>query len=133
MVWDKIKPANYKTYDKYFTNLAKVKANSDKRVKESTAFSLIDENAKRIKAEDDRKVFSLNLRTYMAESKLKKDQSKKMEEINKENPELVITTLDEDKKDLESDKGKSERAKDWYKNLKKDPYLFEALQVAEEL
>lgn len=53
--------------------------------------------------------------------------------MNKENPELIITTLDEDKKDLESDKGKNDRAKDWYKNLKKDPYLFEALQVAEEL
>ena len=133
MTWDKIKPATYKAYDKYFPNFSSVKANSNKRVKDSPIFSLINENAKRIKAENDKKVVSLNLKTYMAEDKLRKIESKKLEVLNKENPELIITTLDEDKKDLESDKGKNDRAKDWYKNLKKDPYLFEALQVAEEL
>ena len=34
---------------------------------------------------------------------------------------------------MESDKAKNDRAKDWYKSLKKDPYLFEALQIAEDL
>ncbi len=133
MPWDKIKPATYNTYDKYYTNLAKVKANSAKRTKASAVFNLIDENAKRIKAEDTKKEVSLNLVTYIAENKLRKEQAKKLEDLNKENSELIITTLDEDKNDMESDKGKSDRAKDWYKNLKKDPYIFEALQVAEEL
>ncbi len=133
MAWDKIKPATYNAYDKYFSNFSSVKANSNKRVKDSPIFNLIDENAKRIKAENDKKVVSLNLKTYLAEDKLRKIESKKLEVLNKENSELIITTLDEDKKDLDSDKGKNDRAKDWYKNLKKDPYIFEALQVAEEL
>ena len=133
MAWDKIKPATYNAYDKYFSNFSSVKANSNKRVKDSPIFNLIDENAKRIKAENDKKVVSLNLKAYLAEDKLRKIESKKLEVLNKENSELIITTLDEDKKDLDSDKGKNDRAKDWYKNLKKDPYIFEALQVAEEL
>ena len=133
MVWDKIKPAGYKSYDKYFTDFSAVKANSNKRVKESPIFKLIDENAKRIKEEDQRKEVSLNLKTYMAENKLRKEESKKMEVLNTENPELIITTLAEDQKALDGDKGRNDRAKDWYKNLKKDPYIFEALQIAEEL
>lgn len=133
MAWDKIKPAGYKSYDKYFTDFSAVKANSNKRVKESPIFKLIDENAKRIKEEDQRKEVSLNLKTYMAENKLRKEESKKMEVLNTENPELIITTLAEDQKALDGDKGRNDRAKDWYKNLKKDPYIFEALQIAEEL
>ena len=69
----------------------------------------------------------------MAENKLRKEESKKMEVLNTENPELIITTLAEDQKALDGDKGRNDRAKDWYKNLKKDPYIFEALQIAEEL
>jgi carboxyl-terminal processing protease len=133
MAWDKIKPANYKSYDKYFTNFSTIKANSNKRVKDSPVFKLIDENAKRIKEEDQRKEVSLNLKAYMAENKLRKEESKKMEVLNTENPELTITTLAEDQKILDSDKSKNDRAKDWYKNIKKDPYIFEALQIAEEL
>ncbi|MFM9944710.1 MAG: carboxy terminal-processing peptidase [Bacteroidia bacterium] len=133
MVWDKIKPASYKPYNTYISNLSAIKANSVKRVKSNKVFNLIDENAKRIKAENERKEVTLNLKAYMAEEKQRKEKSKSLEDLNKENSELIITTLDEDKKDLESDKAKNERAKEWYKNLKKDPYLFEALQVAEEL
>ncbi len=75
----------------------------------------------------------MNLKTYMQEEKLRKEQSKKLDDVNKENDQLIITTLDEDKKEMDKDKSKMDRAKDWYKNLKKDPYLFEALQIAEEL
>jgi hypothetical protein len=50
-----------------------------------------------------------------------------------ENSELTITALEEDKKEIDKDKSKMDRAKEWYKSLKKDPYLFEALQVAEDL
>jgi carboxyl-terminal processing protease len=133
MPWDKIKAANYTTYDKYYNKLESAKAKSAKRVKESEVFKLIDDNAKRIKFEDNKKVVSLNLKLYMADEKLRKEQSKKLDDLNKENQELIISTLEEDKKELEGDKGKNERAKDWYKNLKKDPYIFEALQIAEEL
>jgi carboxyl-terminal processing protease len=133
MPWDKIQAAEYKLYDKYLKNFATVKANSASRVKANPAFVLIDENAKRIKAEDTKKVYSLNLKTYMQEEKLRKEQSKKLDDVNKENDQLIITTLDEDKKEMDKDKSKMDRAKDWYKNLKKDPYLFEALQIAEEL
>ncbi len=133
MVWDKIKPAGYTTYEKYLSNLDKIKENSARRVKESSIFKMIDENAKRIKEEDDRKIVSLNLEVYMAAEKIKKEKSKLMDGLNVENPKLIITTLEEDKLELTKDKSKNDRALEWYKNLKKDPYIFEALQVAEEL
>jgi len=133
MPWDKIEAADYKIYDKYLKNFSNVKANSASRIKANPSFLLIDEYAKRIKAEDNKKVYSLNLRTYMQEEKVRKEQSKKLESVNKENDELIITSLDEDKKEMEKDKSKMDRAKDWHKNLKKDPYLFEALQIAEDL
>jgi len=133
MVWDKIKPANYKTYDRYYANLSKVKSQSAGRIKESSIFRTIDENAKRIKAEEDKKTYSLNLKTYQTEEKIRKELSKKMEGVFVENPELIISTLEEDKIEMDKDKAKNDRAKDWYKSLKKDPYLFEALQIAEDM
>ena len=133
MAWDKIKAASYKSYDRYASNLAKIKTNSNERIKASSLFKVIDSNAKRIKLENDKKEVSLNLADYRLEEKLRKIEAKKLETLNVENAQLLITTLDEDQKDLESDKGKSDRAKEWHKSLKKDPYVFEALQVAEEL
>ena len=133
MIWDKIKPANYKTYDKYYSNISEVKSKSATRIKESSIFKTIDENAKRIKSEDDKKTYSLNLKTFQAEEKIRKELSKKMDGVYSENPELIISTLEEDQKDLDKDKSKNDRAKDWYKSLKKDPYLFEALQIAEDM
>jgi len=133
MAWDKIKPAGYKSYSKYYTNLDKVKSSSEARVKVNPSFKLIDDNAKRIQEEDNRKVYSLNLQTFRNEEKLRKDHAKRMESVYLENEQLIITALEEDKEEMENDKGKTDRAKDWYKNLKKDPYLFEALQIVEEL
>ena len=133
MTWDKIEAASYKSYDRYASKLAKIKSNSADRIKTNALFNVIDDNAKRIKIENDKIEVSLNLDEYRTEEKLRKIESKKLDALNIENTQLRITTLDEDKKDLESDKGKSDRAKEWYKALKKDPYLFEALQVAEEL
>lgn len=133
MVWDKISPAKYLQYTKYMANFPEVKSKSEARVKNNPVFTLIDENAKRIKADDERKVVSLNLKKYMEEEKLRREQSKKLDNMFVENSELTITALEEDKKEIDKDKSKMDRAKEWYKSLKKDPYLFEALQVAEDL
>lgn len=133
MQWDKIKPARYAPYDKYYSNLSVVKSNSAARVKVSSIFRIIDENAKRLKKEEDKKTYSLNLNVYREEEKLRKEQSKKLDAVFVENPSLIISTLAEDKAELDADKSKNERAREWYKSLKKDPYLFEALQVAEDL
>lgn len=133
MIWDKISPAKYITYSKYYENLSKVKSKSAERMKANETFRLIDENAKRIKKEDDKKSIVLNLKAFMIEEKSKKEQSKKLENSFKEIQDLLISTLNEDKKEFDKDKGKMDRAKDWYKTLKKDIYLYEALQIAEEL
>ncbi|NUM31696.1 MAG: carboxy terminal-processing peptidase [Bacteroidetes bacterium] len=133
MIWDKISPAKYITYSKYYHNLSKVKSKSAARTKENETFKLIEENAKRIKKEDDKKFTILNLKSYMAEEKLKKEQSKKLESSFKEIQGFSISTLSEDKQEMEKDKGKMDRANDWYKSLRKDVYLYETLQIAEEL
>ena len=133
MIWDKISPAKYITYSKYYQNLSKAKSRSASRLKDNETFKLIEENAKRIKSEDEKKSIVLNLKSYMVEEKLKKEQSKKLDNSFKEIQELVISSLIEDRVELDKDKGKMDRAKDWYKNLKKDAYLFEALQIAEDL
>lgn len=133
LAWDKISPAKYFTNSKYLSNLSTVKSRSALRVKDNEIFTLIDENAKRIKKEDDKKSIVLNLKLFMIEEKLKKEQSKKLDNSFKEIKDLMISSLIEDRVGLDKDKGKMDRANDWYKTLKKDIYLYEALQIAEDL
>ena len=45
---------------------------------------------------------------------------------------LGVSYTSEDKSEIENDTNKVARFKDWEKVLKKDPYLFEALQVLQE-
>lgn len=131
--WDKIEAANYvvdKTYQPKFKSVIK---HSQHRIEKSPLFVEIDKNAQRWKEQRDKHVFTLNLAEYQAETKEQKEISDKYARLFKPFDEMEIMTLKADESVLEEDSTKMTRAKDWYKSLKKDVYLYETIQVAEEL
>ncbi|MCB9251706.1 MAG: carboxy terminal-processing peptidase [Flavobacteriales bacterium] len=133
MPWDKIKAANYSEYKNYLKNLSMVKANASKRIRSSEAFNLIEENAKRIKEQDERTSYSLKLSDYLEEQKLRNQQNESLKKAFEENLSLIVSSLPEDEEAMKGDESKKARAKDWHKSLLKDPYLFEALQISEDM
>ena len=62
-----------------------------------------------------------------------KDNYKKVEELSKSNPVLELTMLPSDEKKLSADNDKLERRKQWIKNLGKDIYLNESVNVMNDM
>ncbi len=131
--WDKIEPANYGV-DK--TRMSKFKSTvtaSQNRISESPIFKEIDANAIRWKEQRDKTLFTLNLKQYQDEVERNRVISDEYKKLFKPFEELDIKTLKADEDVIKKDSTKAVRAEEWHKSLKKDVYLYETIQVAEDL
>ncbi|MGZ4116228.1 MAG: carboxy terminal-processing peptidase, partial [Bacteroidia bacterium] len=131
MVWDEISPAAYVPVKPNYS-LEKLKANSEERVKNSSGFALLNEEAKRLKKQKDDTMVSLNFDKYVAEQKQFKDESKKMDELDKEIPGIDVVALKADAFPA-TDTLKVNKNKEWYKSIKKDIYLNETISIMDEM
>ncbi len=131
--WDKIKPANYTQVEGYMESFNKIKKASEKRQNNNPIFSEIDDNAKRWKEQRQKHEFTLNLDTYQKETKERKAVSDAYRKLFKAHDDLTISTLKVDQEVIGQDSVKQKRATSWHKKLRKDVYLYESLQIAEDL
>lgn len=129
--WDEIQKADYNPW-KYSLNLDPVKKSSSDRIKSSEAFSVIRDNAKWIADQNDR-IYTLNLKKYQEEQKQLKSAVKKIEANAKLASEMDVNALSEDLKKYEYDASKLERFKAWIKSLRTDIYLDEAVNVINDM
>ncbi|MBO6515272.1 MAG: carboxy terminal-processing peptidase [Bacteroidia bacterium] len=133
MSWDKIDAVQYAQVDGYMNDFNKIRKASEKRINGNQVFTEIDKNAKRWKQQRETKVFTLNLDEYQKETEERKLVSEAYTELFKPFEDLDISTLKVDQEAIGSDTVKQKRADDWHKRLKKDVYLYESLQIAEDL
>lgn len=131
MQWDEITKANYTEFNTI--NYPMVVKNSQKRVKSSPQFNLIEQQAKEIKAKKDDTKYSLNLEKFRAEQKLLRDQNKKYEDLRKEIKGFDAVLLNEDKTRMANDTSRLGRETRWAKNVAKDLYIYEASNVLNDL
>jgi carboxyl-terminal processing protease len=132
MTWDEIAPANY-TPLKPSYSLSKLKSNSENRLKNNPGFELLNEAAKRFKKQKDDTMASLNFDKYIAEQKIYKAETKKMESLDKEIPGIEVLALKSDAAAIASDTIKARKASDWYKSIKKDIYLSETIAIMDDM
>lgn len=128
MAWTQIKPVDYKIWDSRY-NFAKIKTNSQERTVKSEYFKKVNENASRLKKIDDDQVYTLNLSKYRKLQKERREEAKKYENIDTEIPGLQVYSLKDDKKEIEADSGKAARVQAWFKTIRKDYYISEAMNV----
>jgi carboxyl-terminal processing protease len=128
MTWDEIAAAKFNTFKATYS-IEKLKAQSQGRIKQDRGFVLLDETAKRLKKQKDNTVISLNYDKFMADQKRNKEENNKIEELNKQTYSLEVLSLKADMKSIESDSTRVNKAKEWHKNLKKDIYLNETLNI----
>jgi carboxyl-terminal processing protease len=129
--WDEIQKADYSNW-KYSLDLNPIKKASLERVKNNESFNRIKTNAEWLSKQND-KVYTLNLKKYQDEQKQVKATVKQIDSLNKLKVELPVEALSEDLKKYEYDNGKSERFKQWIKNLRSDIYLDEAVKVVSDM
>ncbi len=130
--WDQIKPASYDALGSKVTNLKTVQEKSKARIEKSEVFKHINSNALYLKSKQNDTDHSLNLKAYEKEllASEKEEESFKREE--NEIKELDFVPLKADAAML-SDTVKASRSKAFAKTLKKDIYLYEAVQVIKDI
>jgi carboxyl-terminal processing protease len=129
--WDEIQKADYSNW-KYSLNLDPIKKASAERVKNNESFNRIRHNAEWLSKQND-KVYTLNLRKHQEEQKQVKATVRQIDSLNKLKVELPVEPLEEDLKKYAYDTGKTERFKQWIKNLRTDIYLDEAVKVVNDM
>lgn len=132
MPWDKIDPADYKTWNKQ-TNYAQAIESSKKRIAANEQFKLIDENAKWINDRSEETVYSLKLDKFRSEQSALEEKSKKYKALSTYHNNLNFTSLPYEKAQIDKDELLLEKRKRWHEQLGKDIYVDEAVKVLDDL
>jgi len=130
--YDKIDPATYDIWDGY-VDFEDAIAKSKARMAKSDQLALINENAKWIKMRRDELDVTLNFDAYYAEIEKRKEETKKFDAIDEYDNKLNYTSLPDEVALMRQDTTLREKRKRWHKNLAKDIYVEEAVNVLEDL
>ena len=130
--WDKISPADYQIWDGYI-DYDQTVANSSKRMANNPQIGLIEENAKWLKAEQDETEISLNYKVYKAEEEKDKEKSDYFKTLSDYDSKLTFTSPRYEEELFTKDSVLREKRDRWHKNLAKDVYVEEAVNVLQDL
>lgn len=130
--WDTIKPLEYDLWHMKH-DMDFIKEKSAKRVDESEQFSLIDENAKWLKNRRDNGEITLKLSSFEKENDEFKKEVEKFKPLNKYNNKLSFLSPGYEIKLIEKDSALAIKRESWHKNLQKDAYVEEAVNVLNDL
>lgn len=130
--WDKITPADYKEWDGYIDFESAVE-NSKKRMANNPQIKLIEENAKWIKEQQDENVIPLSYDAYVSKVEEAKRQSEKFKTLRDYDSQLSFGSLNYETELFTQDSVLREKRDRWHKELAKDIYVEEAVNVLKDL
>ncbi|TQO39457.1 carboxyl-terminal processing protease [Arenibacter algicola] len=132
LTWDKISPAEYTPWDGYIDYEATI-ASSTKRMAQNNQIKLIEENAQWIKKAQDETVVSLKYDEYKKGLELDKEKAKYFKTISDYDSHLSFESLQYEKELFTQDSVLREKRDRWHKDLAKDVYVEEAVNVLQDL
>ena len=130
--WDKVPQASYNQVNSY-SNFSDVVTTSIERINKDPKFQLIDEYAKWLKKEQDDSSYSLNYKQYQKELKQREDFAKKFKSVFKYQSGLAFNSPSYEIPLFKENIDLKEKRNAWHKNLSKDLYISEALNVLSQL
>ncbi|MCD8416272.1 carboxy terminal-processing peptidase [Tenacibaculum finnmarkense genomovar finnmarkense] len=130
--WDKVLQADYNPTNSY-SNFNDAVYNSKQRVLENEHFNKINKYAKWLKKNQEERVYSLKYSTFKKESTKKIKEGELFKDIFKFDSNLTFNSPKYEINLFKKDTVLKEKRVVWHKNLKKDIYLNEALNVLSEL
>ena len=130
--WDKVPQAKY-TQTNSYSNFTDVIYNSKQRISSNSNFQLINEYAKWLKKNQDETSYSLNYKKFFEESEMKELEAKKFKSVFDYKSDLTFLSPKYEQILLKADNSLADKRVSWHKNLSKDMYISEALNVISEL
>jgi len=132
--WSEIEPVAHSQSVYTMPNLEQIKANSKLRVAASDVFKLIDEDAKRLKENQDNSAYPIDLEGFSDAMDERKAESKKYNDIlDKDIASLKIRNMEVDLQEMATDSAKIGRNEDWLQQMQKDVYIEECLMIMKDM
>jgi carboxyl-terminal processing protease len=129
--WDNIPAANYQPTNSF--NLPVLQAASAKRLANNGEFAVIAQSAARLKARENDNSYALNETAYRKELNEASELSKKLEDLQKKSSTLPVVNPKEDLERINTDSASVTKNKNWIKNLQKDIYISEAVNIVNDM
>lgn len=130
--WDEIAPARYQKVANA-VNVPLLQAASKKRTDANQTFSLIDQNAHRLKQQEDENVYVLNELAYRKKLDEANALSKKVDELENKAPQLTLENPKVDLPKINLDSSNIAKNEGWLKALRKDIYLSETVNIMADM
>ncbi len=130
--WDKIKAANFDAWDGYIDFEETIKQ-SVSRMEKSNQLQLIDEYAKWLKKRRDDTKWSLSYSGYKKRVEAGEEASKRFDQMDEYDTNLNYKSLPYEESLFKQDTVLKAKRTRWHKNLAKDVYMEEALNVLKDL
>ena len=132
LIWDKVNQVDY-IPTKSYENFSEVVYNSKQRIASDSKFKLINEYAKWLKKNQDNTSYSLNYGAFSEENLLQEKEAERFKTVFDYESDLNFTSPEYELSLQKKDTILADKRLSWYKNLSKDVYVDEALNVLSEL
>ena len=132
LVWDKVPQANY-TQTNTYANFKDVIYNSKERITKDKKFQLVNEYAKWLKENQNDSSYSLDYKSFSKVTKAKENEAERFKSVFDYTSNLTFTSPNYELAILKKDSVLTDKRMAWHKNLSKDMYVSEALNVLSEL
>ena len=132
LVWDKVKQADYVQTNSY-QNFNDVVNNSKQRIATDSKFKLINEYAKWLKKKQDDNSYSLNYKQFEEVNVANEKDAEKFKSVFDYKSDLTFNSPTYELSLIKKDTALADKRLAWHKNLSKDVYVFEAINVLSEL
>ena len=134
MAWSEIGGLDYDQDVFLVDDLTYIKKRSQDRVAQNDQFKLISEQAQVFKENRDKTEYSLNFKEFRNYLDDKDEESKRFDDLLKEDIEFLnVTNLESDFESINLDETTKARNEDWIKSIKKDIYIAESLSIISDL
>ena len=130
--WDKVAQADYKQTNSY-TNFADVVYNSKKRIASDEKFKKINEYAKWLKESQANSSYSLNYQKFIKDNENKEKEAKQFSSVFEYKSDITFLSPKYEVSLIKENKDLASKRTAWHKNLTKDMYVSEALNVLSDL
>lgn len=130
--YDEIPKAEYNKFTGY-NNLVESIKKSQQRIDGNTNFKLIDENAKWLANQRDDSDLPLSFEAYKARIANLENETEKFDMLDDYKNNLKFELLENDKLAIAADTVLKEKRERWMKNMNKDLYLEEAVNILKDL
>ena len=132
LAWDKIDPAIYNTWINK-GSLDFVSSNAQTRVNDNNYLKLISKRANWIEKQQNNKSIPLKFLTYQNYLDENKNKTKEFESLSKYSNDLNFKLLKSEKDYIMSNKELLSNRNRWHKNLTKDIYISEGVNILKQL